>query len=396
MPREVGHDLVLELAADALPVQEVEDPAQAERPIEEDATALLEVEEDLLHVGEPEAEVAREVLAMEGELPVDVFQGGEVLLEQGEAAADDPLRLAEHVEAHAQRVQELQAHAHGLVERARHEVLEGEEAARAQQGLVGLRLGTLRLSRGDREHLGAEAEEREHLLLDEAHDRVHVLGRLEDVDLVERHHHLLAPGADDLQERALALREGAIGGGHEEHEVRAGDELAGELLVAPDDGVRPRGVHDVDLVQEIEGHRDHLVPGPRGSPAPRAAVPQETDAGGRGRHPLLEDPLAEERVDDRALAGVELTHHHQQEQLVELGDRAREGLLLVRGGVEAHEHHPQLAQLPPLLPQQLLVRRAEDPPEHGGHCIRRRAVARTSSPGPSARIPPWRSSPPSS
>jgi hypothetical protein len=187
---------------------------------------------------------------------------------------------------------------------------------------------------------------------------------LQDVDLVEGHHHLLPPGADHLQEGPLALREGAIGGGHEEHEVRAGNELAGEGFVVAQDGVRPRGVHDGDLAEDGQGQGDHLEPPAGGSAARVGPVPQEADAVGRGGDALLEHPLAEKGVDHRALAGVELSHHHEQEQLVELGDGAGEGLLALRRGLEADERHPQLAQEPPLLLQEPLSRLVEDPPQH--------------------------------
>ena len=56
-----------------------------------------------------------------------------------------------------------------------------------------------------------------------------------------------------------------------------------------------------------------------------------------GVTPLERDPAADDRVDERALAGVEFADDDEQEQLVELLDRLLERPLLVGGGVEAHE-----------------------------------------------------------
>ena len=81
-----------------------------------------------------------------------------------------------------------------------------------------------------------------------------------------------------------------------------------------------------------------------------------------GVTPFLEHALAEQRVDERALARVELADHHQQEQLVELADGARERLLVLLRGLDAHEQHPQLSELAVQLPEQALALLVEDAP----------------------------------
>jgi hypothetical protein len=91
------------------------------------------------------------------------------------------------------------------------------------------------------------------------------------------------------------------------------------------------GVHDAHLAEDPDGQGDLLVAAPRRRSRALLSVLQELDPGGGRGDPFLEDLLPEESVDHGALAGVELAHHHQQEELVELGDRAPERLLLVLG-----------------------------------------------------------------
>ena len=50
---------------------------------------------------------------------------------------------------------------------------------------------------------------------------------------------------------ALAFGERAVGRGDEEHQVGAGHEIAGQLLVLADDGVGAGRVHDGDLAEEL-------------------------------------------------------------------------------------------------------------------------------------------------
>ena len=127
--------------------------------------------------------------------------------------------------ADAERVQQLQLHPPGRVERGGDVVLERLEAAAAPGRRVAL-LAAQRQPRADRKDLGAETEQRAGVVGDEGPHRLDVARGLEDVDLVDDDDDLLAPAADLLQERALGLGEGAIGGGHEQHQVGPRHELA--------------------------------------------------------------------------------------------------------------------------------------------------------------------------
>ena len=57
----------------------------------------------------------------------------------------------------------------------------------------------------------------------------------------------------------------------------------------------------------------------------RVAVADEVNLRGRRRHAFVEDRAAEQRVDERALAGVELADDDEEEELVELADGFGEG-----------------------------------------------------------------------
>ena len=84
---------------------------------------------------------------------------------------------------------------------------------------------------------------------------------------------------------------------------------------------------------------------------------------GRG-DALLEDPLPEQGIDEGALAGIELAHDHEQEQLVELRDRAGEGLLILGGQVKARQLHLQGPEQAPFLREERLLAGVEDGSEH--------------------------------
>ena len=118
------------------------------------------------------------------------------------------------------------------------------------------------------------------------------------------------------------------------------------------------------------------------------AVANQLDARGGRRHAFLEHALAEQRVDERALAGVELADDDEQEELVELTHRGRERRE-VRGG--GRQRDQQVAQ-----PAEVLAHVDELPlgrPASGG--VRRRrtrpivalATRRSSGAPPSRDVP---------
>ena len=99
------------------------------------------------------------------------------------------------------------------------------------------------------------------------------------------------------------------------------------------------------------------------------AVLQHVDLRRRRRHALFDDPAADQRVDEGALAGVELADDHQQEQLVELLDRLLERGLMFGRGVEPRERDAEAGEDPPLLLEQLVLVGREELGQHRGYQV---------------------------
>ena len=322
--------------------------------------------EDVVHVGEPEAELALHVLLEEGHLTLDVLDRREVLLEQAEPAVGHLQVALGEVLGHAEGVHQLEAHPLFFIEGIDDVALQGLEAALGEEGGVVAGLAAQGEAGGHGEDLGGETEEGPGALGDEGEHAVDVLGRLQDVDLVDHDHDLLPPVADPLEEGALALGERAVGRGHEQDQVRPGDEVAGDRLVLAVDGVGARGVDDVDVLEQLDRGGDHVERRVDRSPGDGAAMLEDVDVGGGGGDPLLQDLAPQEGIDEGAFAGVELAGHHEQEELVELEGRPLEGGLVLGRGVEAREGLLQIGHQPAVLRQQLVLIPIENAPQHAG------------------------------
>ena len=233
----------------------------------------------------------------------------------------------------AEGVLELEAEALLLVERRRDLRLEGGKAASPEAGRIALLARAQSLPRGERKDLRLDPQGLPGLLAHERDDLRPVLRRLQEVGLVEDEHDLLAPLPDRLEKGPLALGVGTVGRGDEEHEVGPRKEVPGERLVLAQDRVRARRVHDRQRPQGVGGSGRLLDAVGARRPGHFAPVPEDPHPRGGRRHPLFEDAGAEERVDERALARVELPHHHEQEGEGELLARVGEGL--ARGLVDA-------------------------------------------------------------
>src|SRR6185436_1333646 len=102
----------------------------------------------------------------------------------------------------------------------------------------------------------------------------------------------------------------------------------------------------------------------RGAARGGLAVAEQVDGGGGRRDAFFEHGAAEQSVDERALAGVELADDDEQEQLVELADRLGERGAVVGLGLDAPERHLQLAESGTLLGEQGLLVPAEQADGH--------------------------------
>ncbi|HEY5675575.1 MAG TPA: hypothetical protein VIR81_02250 [Myxococcales bacterium] len=172
------------------------------------------------------------------------------------------------------------------------------------------------------------------MLADEGDDLGDIVGGAQQVHFIDDEDDLLAPGADAVQEGALGLGEGAVGGGDEEDEVAAGDELSGELLVVAQDGVGAGGIHDGDVAQEGGGMGDLFDAVGAQACGGGLAVAQDGDAGGGGGDAFGKHRLADEGVDEGGFAGVELTGDDEQEGFFEGLGGAAQRLGVLGGGLE--------------------------------------------------------------
>ena len=71
---------------------------------------------------------------------------------------------------------------------------------------------------------------------------------------------------------------------------------------------------------------------------------QQMDLSRGWRDPLFKDRIPKQRVDEGALAGIELAHHHEQEKLVELPHGRSERRLVRRGRAEFGQRIPDRGQ----------------------------------------------------
>jgi hypothetical protein len=373
--RQVGDHGALEVGLHLRLVHQVDDPGQAHGFIEEADPPVLELAQDVVDVGEPEAELALHVLLEEGHLALDVLDRREVLLEQPEPAVGDLQVALGEVLGDPQGIHQLQPHPLLLVEGVDDVALQGLKAALGEEGVVAAGFAAQGEPGSHREDLRGEAEEGPGALGHEGEDAVDVLGGLQDVDLVDHDHDLLPPVADALEEGALALGERTVGRGDEEHHVRAGHELAGDRLVLAVDGVGARGIDDVDVLEQLDRGGDDVERVFDRRAGDRAAVLDDVDVGGGGGDPLLEDLAPQEGVDEGALAGVELAGDHEEEELVELERRTLESLLVVGRGVEPGQGLLQIGDQPAVFRQQLVLVPVENSPQHGSPA-RARSLAR--------------------
>ncbi len=219
-------------------------------------------------------------------------------------------------------------------------MIEGLEPARGPDG----RLTALRAEgqlRADEKDLRLESEQRTRVVGDKRSNLRHLRGPLENVALVDDDDNLLAPPADVLHEAPLGFGKRAIGRRDEEHQIGTRDELGGHRLVLANDGVGPRRVDDADFAEQIDRRFDDEEVGLPHCLFRLVAMLQHGDDGRCGGHPFCQQRLPDERVDERALAGIELSDDDKQEQLVELPDGLVERLLLVVSGVDARQRRAQ-------------------------------------------------------
>ena len=126
------------------------------------------------------------------------------------------------------------------------------------------------------------------------------------------------------------------------------------------DRIRPRRVDDVHVAQQIDWRRRDAHPVIVYVSADGLAVPQHVNLSGRGSDAFLQHAIAGECVDERALPRVELADDDQEEELVELADRRRQGCGIVWRCAEPGQRFAKLAEEVTRLGKLPLQRRVEN------------------------------------
>ena len=192
--------------------------------------------------------------------------------------------------------------------------------------------------------LGVFRDERAHF--------VHLVDAVQAIALVDDEEHLLAPFSDVLEKPHLRLRHRAVGGEHEQHQIRARHELLRQTLLPLENDVRPWGVHDVHLAKEIRGDVLGVESVRRLLRARRVAVPKHGDLVRRGEDPLLQVFLPEHRVNHARLTRVEFPDDDQQEEFLETLPRLHQKIDLLQRGRGGGEKRARLVQKRALALQQ--------------------------------------------
>ena len=132
----------------------------------------------------------------------------------------------------------------------------------------------------------------------------------------------------------------------------------------PDDRVGAGRIDDVNVAEDLGRRRNHVKVVVLDVPSGGLAVLKDVDLRRRRRHAFLRDRAADEGIDERALAGVELADDDEKKQLVELADRFREGGLVIGRGVELHERQLEPGENLPLFLEQFVLCGVEDLRQH--------------------------------
>ena len=360
--RGVGHDLGFESLPELCLVEELWQPGNADGVVEELHPPQLHPAERIVDVSEPKIELAPHVGGPSVGLALDVVDGAEIVSQQCEPALDRLERTAEQVGGDAEGITELEPQQLAAVEGVAEEFLHRRQTALGPRRRI---LGFGRTEGRDRKDLGIHTQEIVRVQRHIGHDLAHLVLGAQNVDLVDHHGDLFAPATDALQKQPFALRQWAVGRGHKEHQVGAWNVVGGEGFVGPVEGVGAGSVDDGELAQGLDRGGDPFTHRAHGFSRERLAPADVVDLRGRRCHPFGKHRLAEESVDERALAGVELADNHQQKKFVELAHRIGQGFQVLGAGLAALQTHRDLIQQLALRLQQLTLLVVEDRIQHG-------------------------------
>ena len=237
----------------------------------------------------------------------------------------------------AERVEQLQLDASGRIERVRDVALERLEPARRPDRRVAL-LGAERQPRADREDLGAEPEQRVRAVARRTSSPRRPARRSSRMSILLMTTTTFLPQPRICSRNARSV---SVNGRSAEVTNSTRSERGTNSAVIRSCSRMIALVPGVSTMWMSRRSGTGAVmtwrAGSRTCRSGRLAVLQDVDLRRRRGHAFFDDPAADERVDEGALAGVELADDHEQEELVELLDRPLERGLLIGRGVELRE-----------------------------------------------------------
>ena len=357
---DVSDHALFKFSAYAILTQQVEYFCQPEGIIKIILAALVHLVQDFFDICHAEFKIALHIRLIKLHLALDITQHVEIFTQYIETGLKYLLVPVDEIHAYSHRILQLEPQAAFLVQCAADIIFQCSEAALIPQ----IRLTCLSAqgqSGADGKGFRRDAKQAAGILLDERFDGVKVIFIFEDVDFVDDEDDFLTPIPNAFKEQALAFGEWAVDGGHKQNQVRAGNELGSDGLVRTDDGVGAGSVYDADLAEPFHRQAQDVLALVDHFAALSRAVTQQVDLGRGGCDAFLEQPFAKESIDESALAGIELAHDNQQEQVIQLCDRFSQRLLVFGSGIVFDQVDAQVAKYPPLVLEQSFLAFSEYP-----------------------------------
>ena len=348
--RGVPDDLALEGPPDALAVHEAPDAADPDGLLEEPHAPPLHVAEQYVEPGQARLDVAQHLVVRQRELAVDALDGLDVLGQELQPLERDVLVPGREPEPHVERVEELEpdplllvrASARGTCRPssnplARHASAEpSARAASASRAETGKRRGA-----SARSAWACSRTKPRTCCRSSGRGRMSILFTTNTIFLPHSRICSRKPRSLSVNGRSAEVTKSTRSARGMKSRVSSSCRRMIALV--------PGRVHDRDLAEQLGGigalqqERLEVLLGDLG------AVAEEVDPVGGGRDPFGKHALAEQRVDEARLAGVELAGHDEQEESRELVARLAEAAEIVGLDVAAEARERRREALEQLL-----------------------------------------------
>ena len=156
--RRIGDDLLLECLLNPAAIQQIEHSTDPHGVVEEVLASPLHLQQDSIKVRNSESEITKQIRLIDRELPLDLVERREVVLQERGALLDRGRMAVGQRRTDAERIEQLQADAAGRIERLANVLLERFEPAGRPYGGIAL-LRAQRETRADGKNLGAEPKQ---------------------------------------------------------------------------------------------------------------------------------------------------------------------------------------------------------------------------------------------